>query len=142
MSNGGIFMLNTKNKLTRNLHRDQSAHSCVVWSLFALSANYSAWVWSGLFTVIAILYPTRQLELAGLISSTLYLMTVPILDSSNSAKQYDVKGDKWGTIIWSSRKQCGKRRNRSIRAISSFSKMFLKAICCWCIKMSIYGVKG
>ena len=61
----------------------------------------------------------------------------------SSKWKYDVKNmDKWGTIIWLSRKYCGKRRNCSLRAISSFPTMFSKAVCCWCVKISIYGVKG
>ena len=46
------------------------------------------------------------------------------------------------TIIWLTGKHCGKRRNCSIRAISSFFTMFSKAVSCWCVKMSIHGVKG
>ena len=37
---------------------------------------------------------------------------------------------------------CGKRRNCWLRAIYSFPTMFSKAVCCWCVEMSIYGVKG
>ena len=36
----------------------------------------------------------------------------------------------------------GKKRNCLLRAIHSFPAMFSKAVCCWCVKMSIYGVKG
>ena len=50
--------------------------------------------------------------------------------------------DKWGTTIWLSRKHCGKKRNCSLWAISSFPTMFSKAVSCWCVKMSICGVKG
>ena len=32
--------------------------------------------------------------------------------------------------------------NCSLRAISSFPTMFSKAVCCRCVKMSIYRVKG
>ena len=46
------------------------------------------------------------------------------------------------TVIWLSRKHCGKRRNCSSRAISPFPTMFSKAVCCWCVRMSIYEVKG
>ena len=45
-------------------------------------------------------------------------------------------------IIWLSRKHCGKRRNCSLRAISSFPTMFSKVVCYWCVKMSIYGIKS
>ena len=68
-----------------------------------------------------------------------------ILGSSNSAANENVmwkKLNKWDTIIWLSRKHCGKRRNCSLRAISSFPIMFSKTVCCWCDKMSIYGIKG
>ena len=70
---------------------------------------------------------------------------MPILDSSNSEankNNYDVKSmDKWGKIIWLSRKHCRKRRKCSLKAISSFHTMFSNAVCCWCIKVSIYGVR-
>ena len=48
--------------------------------------------------------------------------------------KYWQNGDK---ILWLSRKHCGKRRNCSWRAISSFPTMFSKAVCCRCVKMSI-----
>ena len=44
-------------------------------------------------------------------------------------------------IFWLSRKYCGKRRNCSLWAISPFPTMFSKTFQCWCIKVSIYGVK-
>ena len=68
-----------------------------------------------------------------------------ILGSSNSAANKDMMSKMWineDTIIWLSRKHCGKRTNCSLWAISSFSTMYSKAVCCWCVKMSIYGVKG
>ena len=46
------------------------------------------------------------------------------------------------TVIWLHWKHCGKRTNCSILAISPFPTMFSKAVRCWCIKMSIDGVKG
>ena len=46
------------------------------------------------------------------------------------------------SIIRMSRKHYGKRRNCSSRAISPFPIMFSKAVCCSCVKTSIYGVKG
>ena len=33
------------------------------------------------------------------------------------------------------------KRNCSLWAISSFPTMFSKAVCCWCVKMSIYKLK-
>ena len=56
---------------------------------------------------------------------------MPILGYSNSAANKDMmaKYGKWGTIIRLSRKHCGKRRNCSLRAISSFPIMFSKAMC-------------
>ena len=46
-------------------------------------------------------------------------------------------------IICLSRKHCGeKRKNCLLQAISPFPTMFLKAVCCLCIKISIYGVTG
>ena len=54
---------------------------------------------------------------------------MPILGST--ANKYDTKTmDKQGTIIGMSRKHCGKRRNCSLRAISSFPTIFSKAVCC------------
>ena len=56
-----------------------------------------------------------------------------ILGSTNSAanKRYDVKNmDKWGYNYLMGRKHCGKRRNCSLQAISSFPTMFSKAVCC------------
>ena len=70
---------------------------------------------------------------------------MPILGSSDSAANKDMMSKIWtngDTIIWLRRKHCGKRRNCSSRAISSFPTKFTKAVCCWSIKMSIYGVKG
>ena len=68
-----------------------------------------------------------------------------ILGSSKSAAgKYVVSTEQTNgdTIIRLSRKHCGKRRNCSLQAISSFPAMFLKAVCCLCVKISIYGVKG
>ena len=70
---------------------------------------------------------------------------MPILGSSNSAANKDMMsriltiGD---TIFWLSRIYCWNGRNCSLRAISSFPTMFSKAVCGWCVKMSIYGVNG
>ena len=53
----------------------------------------------------------------------------------------DMMSKSWtngDTVIWLSRKHCGKRRNCSLRAISSFPKMFSKAVYCWWVKMSIW----
>ena len=58
---------------------------------------------------------------------------MPILGSSNSAANKDMiakistNGD---TVIYLSRKYCGKRRNYSSRAITAFPTMFSKAVCC------------
>ena len=38
--------------------------------------------------------------------------------------------DKRGTVIRLSKKHCGKRRNCSLGAFSSFPTMFSKAVCC------------
>ena len=73
------------------------------------------------------------------------LLHTPILGFSNYAANKDMMSknmDKLATVIWLSRKHCGKRRNCSFQAISSFPTMFSKAVCFWCVKMSIYGVKG
>ena len=70
---------------------------------------------------------------------------VPILGFSNSAANIDMIARIWtneDTIICSSRKYCGKRRNCSSKAISPFPKMFSKADWCRCVKKSIYEVKG
>ena len=69
---------------------------------------------------------------------------MPILGFSDSAANKDMMLKTWrngDTIIWLSRKHCGKRRNCLWRLISPFPIMFSKAVWCWCIKMSIYGVK-
>ena len=74
----------------------------------------------------------------------LYLIIMPILSFSNSAANKDMMSNIWtngDTIIWLSRKCSGKRRNCSLQAISYFLTMFSNAVCCWCVKMSIYGVK-
>ena len=58
---------------------------------------------------------------------------MPILGSSNSAANKDMMSKIWtngDTIIRLSRKHCGKRRNCSLRAISSFPTMFSKAFRC------------
>ena len=68
-----------------------------------------------------------------------------ILGSSSSAATKGIMSKIWtngDTIIWLSRKHYGKRRNCSLWAISPFPTVFSKAVCCWCIKMSIYGLKG
>ena len=73
------------------------------------------------------------------------LPDMPILGSSNSAASKDLMSKIWTNgdiIIWLSRKHCGKRRNCSLRAISSFPPMFSKTVCRWWVKTSIYGVKG
>ena len=69
---------------------------------------------------------------------------MPILESSKSAANKDRISKIWKNgdiIIWLSRKHCGKRRNCLLQAISPFRTMFSKAVQCWCIKMSICGVK-
>ena len=70
---------------------------------------------------------------------------MPLLGSSYSAANKDMMSKiltNLDTIFWLSRKHCVKRRNCSLRAISSFPTMFSKAVCCWCVNMSIHGVKG
>ena len=69
---------------------------------------------------------------------------MPILDSSNSAENKNIISWIFANVVtsfWFSRKHCVKRRNCSLRAISPFPTMFSKAACCWCVKMSIYGVR-
>ena len=73
------------------------------------------------------------------------LPDTPISGFSKSEANKDMMSKIWtngDTIIWSSRKHCGKRRNCSLRAISPFHTMFSKTVCSWCVKMSIYGVKS
>ena len=73
------------------------------------------------------------------------LSDTPILGFSNSAPNKDPMSKIWtngDTTIWLGRKYCGKRRNCSLRAISSFPTVFSKAICCWCVKTSIRGVNS
>ena len=70
---------------------------------------------------------------------------MPIFGFSNLAENKDMTSEIWTNediVIRLSRKHCVKRRNCSFRAISSFPTMFSKADCCWCVKMSIYEVKG
>ena len=72
------------------------------------------------------------------------LTYTPILGLSNSIANKDMMSKIWtngDTIIRFSRKNCGKRRNCLLRAISPSSAMFSKAVCCCSVKMSIYGVK-
>ena len=68
-----------------------------------------------------------------------------ILGSSSSAANKDMRAKIWtngDTDIYLNKKHCGKWRNCLLRAVSPFSTMFLKTVCCSCVKMSIYGVKG
>ena len=56
-----------------------------------------------------------------------------ILGSTNSAANRDIMSKIWingDTFIRLGRKHCGKRRNCSLQAISSFPTMFSKAVCC------------
>ena len=72
------------------------------------------------------------------------LLDMPILGSFNSAANKDMMLEIWtigDTVIWLSWKHCWKRRNCLLQAISPFPAVFSKAVCCWCIKTSIYGVK-
>ena len=72
------------------------------------------------------------------------LPAMPILGFLNSPGNKDMMSKIWtdgDTIIWLSSKHCGKTTNCSLWAISPFSTMFSKAVCCWCIKMSIYRVR-
>ena len=58
------------------------------------------------------------------------LPDIPILGSASSAANRDMMAKIWtneDTIICLSRKQCGKRRNCSFRAMSPFLTMFSKA---------------
>ena len=71
------------------------------------------------------------------------LPQMPILSSCNLAANKDMMSKKLtngNTIFWLSGNHCGKRRNCSLRAISSFPTMFSKAVFWWCVKISIYGV--
>ena len=59
------------------------------------------------------------------------LPDMPILSTSYAAPNKDTMAKLWtngDTIICLSRKHCGKRRNCSLRAISSFPTMFSKAV--------------
>ena len=70
---------------------------------------------------------------------------MPILGSSISAANKDMMSKIWtngDTIFRLSRKHCGKRRNCSLRAISCFPTMCSIAVCCQCLKTSIYGVNS
>ena len=73
------------------------------------------------------------------------LPNMPILRSTNSVANKDLMLKIWtngDTIIWLSRKHCEKGRNCLLRAISHFPTLFSKAVCCYCVILSIYGVKG
>ena len=66
-----------------------------------------------------------------------------VLGSTISEANKDIMSKIWtngDAIIWLSKKHCGERRNCSLRAISPFPTMFSKAVRCWCVKMSIYGI--
>ena len=72
---------------------------------------------------------------------------MPILGSSNSAANTgkDMMAKIWkngNTIIFFSRKYCGKRRNYWLQAISPFPTIFSKAVYCLCVKTSVFEVKG
>ena len=57
---------------------------------------------------------------------------MPILGSTNLMVNKDMISKIWtngDVIIWLNRKHCGKRRNCSLRAISSFPTMFSKDVC-------------
>ena len=89
---------------------------------------------------------TKWVQLIGINNRPTFnpLPDMPILGSSNSNAKKDLlskiytNGD---TVISLSWKHCGKRRNCSLRAISPSPTMFSKAVCCRCVKMTIYGVK-
>ena len=58
---------------------------------------------------------------------------MPILGSSNSAANKYMTAELWtngDTVIFLHRKHCGKRRNCSSGAISSFPAMFSNTFCC------------
>ena len=71
---------------------------------------------------------------------------MPILGSSNSTANKDImskiltNGD---TIFWCVENIVGREEIARYKqqAISSFPTMFSKAVCGWCIKMNIYGIK-
>ena len=57
---------------------------------------------------------------------------MPILGSFDSAANKDIVSkirQNRDTVIWLRRKHCEKRRNCSLRAISPFHTLFLKAVC-------------
>ena len=100
--------------------------NCSKWAISPFSTN--------VFYVICILKSFNPLPY------------MPILGSSNSAANKDMMSKiltNGNTNFWLSRTHYGKRKkNCSLRAISSFPTMFSKAVCCRCGKMSIYRVKG
>ena len=49
---------------------------------------------------------------------------------------------KWQKVLQMNRKHCGKRRNCSLRAISSFPTVFLKDLYCWHEKTRVCLGKG
>ena len=71
---------------------------------------------------------------------------MPILGSSMSPANKDMMSEKyWQMGIQFSdwvEKNVGKEEIGSLRAISSFLTMVSKAVCCWCVKKSIYEVMG
>ena len=76
--------------------------------------------------------------------SVILLPDMPILGSLNWIANRSMMSKLWtngNTVVRLSRKQCGKWRNYSLGAISPFPTIFSKAVCCWCVKMSTYGVK-
>ena len=70
---------------------------------------------------------------------------MPILGSSNSAANKDMVARIWtnvDTVICLSRKHCGKKEKLLATSNSPIATMFSKAVSCWCVKTSIYGVTG
>ena len=77
-------------------------------------------------------YPVSVKPLAGVLTLclTCQFWALPIQQQIKIwCLKYWQMGD---TIFWLSRKYCGKRRNFSWRATSSFPTMFPKAVYCWC----------
>ena len=74
------------------------------------------------------------------------LPNMPISGSSSSATNKDMMSKIWkmGVQLPAGVENIvGKGGEIALlRAISPFPTMFSKAVCCWCVKMSIYGVKS
>ena len=116
----------------------QSKGNSIIWVTFKLSsANVGKGENAGYqhFLLFPKCFPKLSVSGSLKLWSVWYrinpLPHMPILRYFNSAASKDMMSKLWkngDTIIWFSRKHCGKRRNWSLRAISPFPTMFSKPV--------------